>query len=91
MQIYLIAAIALFSIAGLLLGYGLPNTILHPRPGGSLYGGSTFLDENGNFVNYYNPIYGLTTVYGMLASAVGIVMFVLYRTSANYTVENKTK
>jgi hypothetical protein len=46
-------------------GYGLPITIMHPRPFGILYGDS-FLDENGNIVNYYDQIYAQTAVYGIL-------------------------
>lgn len=88
MRIYLVSAIALFSLAGILLSYGLPNTIMHPVPGGNLYGGGSFLDENENIVNYYDPIYAQTTVYGILASVVGIVMFALHRTSKKNLVEN---
>lgn len=82
MRIYLVAAIVLFSLAGILLGYGLPNTIMHPAPGGGVifYGGSSFLDENGRIVNYYDPIYSQTTVYGIAALIAGILMFALHRT-----------
>jgi len=90
-QLYLVSAIALFSIAGILLAYGLPNTIMQPRPGGNLYGGGSFLDGNGNIVNYYDPIYAQTTIYGIIASIVGIIMFALHRTSKEKDlVENST-
>jgi hypothetical protein len=94
MQVYyLISAITLFLISGILLAYGLPNTIMHPRPGGIiLYGGGSFLDRNGNIIDYYDPIYAQITVYGILASVVGVVMmFALYRTSKKKgLVENST-
>jgi hypothetical protein len=70
---------ALFSLAGILLVYGLPNAIMHPVPRGiTLYGGSSFLDENGRIVNYYNPIYSQAAAYGIVASMAGILMLVLH-------------
>jgi hypothetical protein len=88
-QVYLVSAIAMFSLTSLLLGYGLPNTIMHPVPGG-LYGGSSFLDENGRVITYYDPSYAQSTVYGILGSVFGIVMLVLHRTSKKHAVENMT-
>lgn len=91
MRFYLVCSIALFSLAGVLLGFGLPNTLTHPVPGGIFYGGSSFLDENGHVVNYYDPIYAQTTVYGIIASVVGTVMFALHRTGKKKdTLENTT-
>jgi hypothetical protein len=90
-QVYLLSAIAMFSLASLLLGYGLPNTIMHPVPGGNLYGSSSFLDEHGRVITYYDQSYAQSTVYGILGSVVGIVMLALHRTSKKHAVENKTE
>jgi len=79
----------MFILASIFLSFGLPVTITHLPAGGIVYGGSSFLDQNGHVVNYYDPIYGQATLFGVLASAVGVIMLVLQRTSKKETIESQ--
>lgn len=80
MRHVLALSIALLSIGAFLLSFGLPNYLSHPT-GGTLYGGSSFLNDEGEVVNYYDPIYRLTSLYGILVAIVGFLVFLWYRTS----------
>jgi hypothetical protein len=89
---YLIAAIAFFSLAGILLSLGLPYTISHNRGAGNVYCCSVNpFNENGqsNAINtYFEPFYEQATLFGILVAVVGVAILMVHLTSKK-PIENK--
>ena len=88
MRYYLLSATVLLTIAGVLMIIGLPYAVTHPLPKGNVYGGCSYLNAHGQAVNNCNPVYLQLTLYGVIVSAVGVLMLVGHCVTKKENVAN---
>lgn len=91
MKLYLLTATIFFSIAVVLLGFGVPYTISHIHAVGNVYCCSVN-PLNGNTQSdtmYFEPLFEQATLFGILASTVGGAMLIVHVANKR-AIENKT-